>query len=53
MKAQKWVLAKHFEGKPTAENLQLVEEELPELEVNRKRLQFDFIKKIKKLKFIS
>lgn len=35
MKAQKWVLSKHFEGTPTAENLQLVEEDLPELEVNQ------------------
>ena len=35
MKAQKWILAKHFNGKPSEENLVLVEEELPELEENR------------------
>jgi len=34
MKAQKWILAKQFEGKCTDENIQLVEEELPELKEN-------------------
>jgi prostaglandin reductase 1 len=34
MKAQKWILAKHFDGEPKDENLQLVEEELPELKQN-------------------
>jgi hypothetical protein len=35
MKSKKWVLVKHFEGEPNEENLQLVEENLPdELEEN-------------------
>ena len=31
MIAKKWVLAKHFNGEPKEENIQLVEEILPEL----------------------
>ena len=30
MKAKKWVLVKHFEGEPKEEDLQLVEEDLPD-----------------------
>lgn len=30
MKAQKWVLVQHFEGEPKNEDLQLVQEDLPE-----------------------
>ena len=33
VKAKKFILAKHFDGFPTPENFQLVEEDLPELEV--------------------
>ena len=39
MKAQKWVLQKHFEGEPKDEDLQLVEEELPELKENEVLLE--------------
>ena len=31
MKAKTWVLAEHFEGEPQEKNLQLVEEDLPEI----------------------
>ena len=34
MKARKWVLVKHFDGEPKDENLELVEEELPDLKEN-------------------
>jgi len=34
MKAKKWVLVKHFHGEPQDDNLELVEEELPELKQN-------------------
>jgi hypothetical protein len=34
MQAKKWILAKHFQGEPNESNLQLVEEELPELKEN-------------------
>lgn len=30
MKARKWVLVQHFDGEPKDEDLQLVEEELPD-----------------------
>jgi prostaglandin reductase 1 len=40
MKAKKWILAKQFKGVPTEENLQLVEEDLPdELKPNEILLQ--------------
>ena len=29
--AKKWILKKHFDGEPKDENLELVEEKLPEL----------------------
>ena len=32
MKAKKWVLVKHFDGVPKEENLEIQEEELPELQ---------------------
>ena len=39
MKARKWVMVKHFDGEPKEEDLQLVEEELPdELKENGKHL---------------
>ena len=31
MKAQKWVLVKHFDGFPKDSDLELVEEELPDI----------------------
>ncbi len=42
MKAKKWVLEREFNGEPTDEDIQLVEEELPdELQENGKfSLQF-------------
>jgi hypothetical protein len=30
MRAQKWILEKHFDGEPKEEDLQLVEEDLPD-----------------------
>ena len=33
VKAKKFILKKHFDGFPTSENFELIEEELPELEV--------------------
>ena len=35
VKAKKFILARHFEGMPTPENFELIEEELPELEQGR------------------
>jgi hypothetical protein len=34
MKVFKWILTQHFHGEPKNEDLQLVEEELPELNEN-------------------
>ena len=34
MKAKKWVLVKRFDGEPKDEDLELVEEELPDLKEN-------------------
>ena len=31
MKARKWVLVRHFDGEPKDQDMELVEEELPEL----------------------
>jgi hypothetical protein len=30
MKAKKWVLVQHFKGEPTDDDLQLLEEDLPD-----------------------
>lgn len=34
MKGKKWVLTRHFDGEPKAEDMELVEEDLPELKDN-------------------
>ena len=36
VKAKKWILAHQFHGEPKESDLELVEEELPELEDGRK-----------------
>jgi hypothetical protein len=36
MKAKKWILNKYFDGWPKDENFKLIEEDLPELQTNRK-----------------
>lgn len=41
MKARKWVLVKHFEGEPKNEDMELIEEELPELKEKGLLYNFD------------
>ena len=49
MKAKKWVLVKHFDGEPKEEDLQLVEEDLPD---DLKENGTLFFYKMRKFKFI-
>lgn len=39
MNSKKWILAKHFEGFPKEENLQLIDYTLPELKENEALLK--------------
>lgn len=41
MKAKRWLIVKHFDGEPKNDDLQLIEEELPELKENGQKFDFN------------